>query len=49
MQTGMFDYLAGRLVKHGFKGDRDAMWSALEIDGILNAQGLDAWLKWRER
>ncbi len=49
MKTGMFDYLSGRLAKHGFKGDRDAMWSALEIDVILNAQGLDAWLKRRER
>ena len=48
MQTRMFDYLSGRLVKHGFKGDRDAMWSALEIDVILNTQGLDAWLKWQE-
>ena len=47
MQSGMFDFLSGRLVKHGFKGDRDAMWSALEIDVILNAQGLEAWLKRR--
>jgi hypothetical protein len=48
MRTRMFDYLSGRLVEHGFKGDRDAMWSVLEIDVILNTQGLDAWLEWQE-
>ncbi len=49
LQARMFEYLSGRLVEHGFRGDRDALWSVLEIDVILNAQGLDAWLKWRER
>jgi len=49
MQTAMFDFLSGRLAKHGFRGDRDAMWSVLKIDVMLNAQGLDAWLKWRQR
>lgn len=45
----MFEYLAGRLAEHGFAGDREAMWSALKMDVMLNAQGLVAWLRWRER
>lgn len=45
----MFEYLAGRLTDHGFRGGRDAMWSALKTDIMLNTQGLVAWLDWRER
>ncbi len=44
LEATMFDYLSGRLVEHGFKGDRDAMWSILEIDVSLNSAGLVAWL-----
>jgi glyoxylase-like metal-dependent hydrolase (beta-lactamase superfamily II) len=42
--SGMFEYLAARLVEHGFKGDRDAIWSVLKIDVMLNTQGLEVWL-----
>jgi hypothetical protein len=45
----MDDYLSGRLVEHGFKGDRGAIWSLLEIDIVLNAQGLVSWLERMEK
>lgn len=45
----MDDYLSSRLVAHGYRGDRDAIWSALNIDIVLNAQGLVAWLERLER
>ena len=45
----MDDYLSTRLVELGFLGDRDAIWSALNIDIVLNAQGLVAWLERMER
>lgn len=48
MRDAMFEYLAGRLAEHGFTGDREAMWSALEIDVVLNAQGLEAWLDYHK-
>jgi glyoxylase-like metal-dependent hydrolase (beta-lactamase superfamily II) len=44
LEDGMFEYMCGRLEKHGFKGDRDAMWSIMQIDVQLNAQGLGVWL-----
>jgi hypothetical protein len=44
LEDGMFEYMCGRLEKHGFKGDRDAMWSIMQIDVRLNAQGLGVWL-----
>ena len=44
LETAMFGYLSRRLVEHGFKGNRDAMWSILEIDVSLNSAGLVAWL-----
>jgi glyoxylase-like metal-dependent hydrolase (beta-lactamase superfamily II) len=43
----LFDYMCERLVTHGFKGDRDAMWSIMHIDVELNSQGLDVWLNRR--
>lgn len=49
IQADMFDYLCERLAAHGFAGDRDAMWSVIEFDVVLNSQGLDAWLSWLER
>jgi glyoxylase-like metal-dependent hydrolase (beta-lactamase superfamily II) len=48
-QEAMDDYLSTRLVEHGFQGDRDAIWSTLNIDIVLNAQGLVAWLERLER
>ena len=49
IQDALDEYLTGRLIKHGFKGDRDAIWSVLSIDIELNAQGLVAWLKRLEK
>ena len=49
VEQALGDYLAQRLVEHGFKGDRDAIWSVLGIDIVLNAQGLVAWLKRLEK
>ena len=49
IQQAMDDYLSGRLVEHGFKGDRGAIWSLLEIDIVLNAQGLVSWLERMEK
>jgi glyoxylase-like metal-dependent hydrolase (beta-lactamase superfamily II) len=49
IQQAMDEYLSGRLVEHGFKGDRDAIWSLLEIDIVLNAQGLVSWLQRLEK
>ncbi len=44
LEDRMFDYMCGRLETHGFEGDRDAMWQIMEIDVVLNAQGLGVWL-----
>ena len=49
IQQAMDDYLSGRLVEHGFKGGRSAIWSLLEIDIVLNAQGLVSWLERLEK
>ena len=49
IQQDMFDYLCRRLEDHGFAGDRDAAWSVVQFDVVLNSQGLDAWLTWLER
>lgn len=48
LETRMFEFLATRLAAHGFAGDRDAMWSVLNIDVVLNAQGLGVWLDRRK-
>jgi len=47
--TAMFNYLATRIEEHGFKGDRDAIWSVVEMDVVLNSQGLVAWLERQEK
>jgi len=49
IQDAMDGYLSTRLVEHGFMGDRDAIWSVLNIDIVLNAQGLVAWLERLEK
>ena len=49
IQDGLDAYLSSRLIAHGFKGDRDALWSVLNIDIVLNAQGLVAWLQRLEK
>ena len=40
IRAAMEEHLVGRLVEHGFKGDRDTMRSVLALDIVLNAQGL---------
>ncbi len=45
IQSAMYDYLSTRLIAHGYKGDDSAMRSVLEIDVVLNAQGLMSWLQ----
>ena len=49
IQEAMNDYLSGRAVEHGFAGDSDALWSILEVDIILNSQGLVSWLQRLEK
>ena len=49
LEQAMFDFLCERLLAHGYKGDREAAFSILEIDVGLNAQGLDVWLKRRKK
>ena len=49
LQHAMFEYMCERLQTHGFKGDRDAAWSIMQIDVGLNAQGLDVWLQRRNK
>ncbi len=44
LRVAMHEYLAARLVDHGFKGDSDAIESILRVDVTLNAAGLEAWL-----
>ena len=49
IQDSMFDYMCGRLEKHGFTGDREEMWSVMSIDVRLNSQGLSVWLNRRRK
>lgn len=44
LQDAMFEYFVSRLQDHGYTGDRDTMWSILNIDVDLNTQGLEFWL-----
>lgn len=43
--TTMRALLEERLLKHGWQGERERMHSLLEIDIVLNAQGLLSWLQ----
>jgi hypothetical protein len=45
LEAAMFEYLSGRLIEHGFKGDSDAIRSVVQADIMLNAAGLVAWLE----
>ena len=49
LRKAMFEYMCERLEAHGFKGDRDAIRSIMQIDVELNAQGLDVWLNRRNK
>jgi len=44
LQTAVFEHWAEGLSDHGFKADRDTMWSILNIDVKLNTQGIEVWL-----
>jgi len=44
LQDAMFEYFVKGLVRHGFRGDREQMWSILKIDVDLNTQGIEVWL-----
>ena len=44
IERALFDYLAGRIEAHGFRGDRDAIGTIINADMKLNAQGLVVWL-----
>ena len=49
IRDDLFEFISERLVQHGYDKGREAMWSLLQHDMNLNAQGLDAWLSWLER
>ena len=44
LEAAMYQYLSSRLVEHGYRGGDDAIRAVLEIDVVLNAAGLEAWL-----
>lgn len=49
IRVAMHEYLAARLIEHGFKGNSDAIESILQIDVDLNSAGLEAWLARMEK
>lgn len=49
IESAMYEYLATRLIEHGFKGNRDAIRSVIDIDVTLNSAGLVAWLERLEK
>ena len=49
IEARLFDYMCERLTAHGMTADRDTMWSIMNIDARLNAQGLSVWLDRRSR
>ncbi len=49
IRQAMDDHLSRRAREHGFAGDRDTLWSILEVDIVLNAQGLVSWLQRLEK
>ena len=49
IEERLFDYMCDRLTAHGMTADRDTMWSIMNIDARLNAQGLSVWLDRRNR
>ena len=44
LQDAIFEYFVTGLTDHGFAGDRDTMWSILQLDVRLNTQGIEVWL-----
>ena len=49
IEQAMGSHLSRRAREHGFNGDDEALWSILEIDIVLNAQGLVSWLQRLEK
>ena len=49
IEQAMGSHLSQRAREHGFNGDDEALWSILEIDIVLNAQGLVSWLQRLEK
>jgi len=49
LERAMEDYLSTRLLAHGYEGDRDRMRAILDIDIVLNAQGLVSYLERLEK
>ncbi len=49
IRQAMDDHLCQRAREHGYSGDRDALRSILEVDIVLNAQGLVSWLQRLEK
>ena len=45
IRAAIRDHLAARLEDHGWDGDEETMHSILDVDIVLNAQGLVSWLK----
>ena len=49
LERAMDDYLTTRLVDHGYTGDRAQIRAVLDIDIVLNAQGLVSYLERLEK
>lgn len=48
LRASIFEYYVKRLEAHGYTSDRETMYSILDIDVDLNAQGLEVWLNRRQ-
>lgn len=44
IQEAIFEFFVAGLAAHGFNGDRDTIWSIMNIDVNLNTQGIEVWL-----
>lgn len=44
---GLFSYLDSRLIRHGYTGDAKLRKELMNMDVVINAQGLDVWLNRR--
>lgn len=44
IQEAIFEFFVAGLAAHGFSGDRDTIWSIMNIDVNLNTQGIEVWL-----
>jgi len=49
LERAMEEYLSTRLLAHGYEGDRDRIRAILDIDIVLNAQGLVSYLERLEK